>query len=264
MLTPDFTTAVDDLIKKAPSAWLDSACNELRSFPATASAEFVIQRQPSTNNPALSFLFADIVRKVENRMSWEALSWVLESTATAYGRWQNEQRVELLWAGPSPANQIAARRIDQVLYDLIGSAQREILLVTFAANKIQRLTDALVEALLRGVTVKLILEFEEESKGQLSYDAINAFPAAIQNQAEIYYWPMEKRGVNAYGKPGKLHAKAAVVDDQALIASANLTDDAFNRNMELGALFVGSEVVENLRRHLDTLIASHILVRWHR
>lgn len=55
-------------------------------------------------------------------MSWEALSWVLESIPIAYDRWQNEQRVELLWSGPLPAKQIAARRIDQVLYDLIGSA----------------------------------------------------------------------------------------------------------------------------------------------
>jgi cardiolipin synthase len=28
--------------------------------------------------------------------------------------------------------------------------------------------------------------------------------------------------------PGKLHAKAAVVDNQVLLSSANLTEDAFN------------------------------------
>jgi len=78
-----------------------------------------------------------------------------------------DQHVELLWTGPSPASQIPARRtrtIDQVLYDLIGSAKREILLVTFAAYKISRLTDGLVAAIGRGVAVRLILEFEEASK----------------------------------------------------------------------------------------------------
>ena len=34
--------------------------------------------------------------------------------------------------------------------------------------------------------------------------------------------------------PGKLHVKCAVVDGTALVGSGNLTDDAFNRNMELG------------------------------
>jgi hypothetical protein len=48
-----------------------------------------------------------------------------------------------------------------------------------------------------------------------------------------------QRELNANGKPGKLHAKAALVDGQALISSANLTDDAFNRNLELGALLAG-------------------------
>jgi hypothetical protein len=58
---------------------------------------------------------------------------------------QQEQNIELLWTGPSPDSQIPARRIDQVLYDLIDSAKREILLVTFAAHKISRLTAGLVK-----------------------------------------------------------------------------------------------------------------------
>lgn len=262
LMNEEFVTVVDALTRKAPQAWLISACEALRGFPVTASNEFVLQRFPATNNADLPFLMEDAVRMASKLMSWEALSWVIQSSAAQYIRSQKQQSVELLWAGPSPANQIQARRIDQVLYDLISGSQREILLVTFAAYKIQRLTDALTAALHRGVSVRLILEFEDESKGQLSKDAINAFSTEIQSLAEIYYWPLEKRELNAYGKPGKLHAKAAVVDDQALIASANLTDDAFNRNLELGALFVGGQIVENLRAHVDTLITSQILAKW--
>lgn len=261
-LSNEFVTTIECLLHEAPAGWLASSCELLRSFPSTATVEFVLQRLPATNNADLSFLMSDAVRQASIQMSWEALSRVIESSAVLHSRMKSEQSVELLWSGPSPANNIPARRIDQVLYDLISGAQREILLVTFAAYKIQRLIDALTAALRRGVTVRLILEFEEESKGQLSKDAINAFSPEIQSQAEIYYWPLEKRELNPYGKPGKLHAKAAVVDNQALIASANLTDDAFNRNLELGALFVGGQIVENLRAHVDTLIASQILAKW--
>jgi len=257
-----FVIAVENLARKAPSDWLFSACEALRSFPATATVEFVLQRLPVTGNADLPFLMEDTLRRASQLMPWEALSWVLESSAALHHRWKNEQTVELLWAGPSPANQISARRIDQVLYDLISNAQSEILLITFAAYKIQRLIDAITAALHRGVTVRLILEFEDESKGGLTKDAINAFSPVIKNLAEIYYWPLEKREVNDYGKPGKLHAKAAVVDNQALIASANLTDDAFNRNLELGALFGGGQIVDSLREHVDSLIASHILEKW--
>lgn len=261
-LPDEFVTAIESLLREAPAGWLASSCELLRSFPPTATVEFVLQRLPVTNNADLSFLMSDAVRQASVLMSWEALSRVIESSAVLHRRLQGKQSVELLWSGPSPASQISARRIDQVIYDLINSAQQDILLVTFAAYKIKHLTDALTAALQRGVRVRMILEFEEDSKGQLSKDAVNAFSAEIQSLAEIYYWPLEKRELNAYGKPGKLHAKAAVVDGQALISSANLTDDAFNRNLELGALFVGGEVVENLKTHLDSLIASQILVRW--
>ena len=178
------------------------------------------------------------------------------------GVWQQEQHIELLWTGPSPASQIPARRIDQVLYDLIGSAKRDILLVTFAAHKISRLTDGLVKAIGRGVPVRLILEFEETSQGQLSMDALNAFPEAIRQRSQIYYWPLDKRERNAYGKPGKLHAKVAVIDHQAVLSSANLTDDAFTRNLELGALFSSEEILERLRRHFDSLCADGTLKLW--
>lgn len=261
-LSDEFVTTIENLILEAPVGWLTSSCELLRSLPASATAEFVLQRLPATNNADLSFLTSDAVHQASAQMSWEALSRVIEASAVLNRRMQSAQSVELLWSGPSPASQLSARRIDQVIYDLINSAQQEILLVTFAAHKIKHLTDSLAAALKRGVRVRMILEFEEDSKGQLSKDAVNAFPSEIQSQAEIYYWPIEKRELNAYGKPGKLHAKAAVIDGQALISSANLTDDAFNRNLELGALFVGGEVVENLQTHLDSLIASQILVRW--
>jgi cardiolipin synthase A/B len=80
--------------------------------------------------------------------------------------------------------------------------------------------------------------------------------------AEIFYWPIEKRELNLFGKPGKLHAKAAVVDKQALLSSANLTDDAFLRNLELGVLFLGGEMPGKLRRHFEYLISAGTLLRW--
>lgn len=169
---------------------------------------------------------------------------------------------ELLWAGPSPASGMSARRIDQVLYDMIARAKRDILLVTFAAHKVRRLAEALTSASKRPqVRIRLVLEFGAESQNQLSHDALKAFPIELQNKAEIYYWPLEKRELNMFGKPGKLHAKAAVVDDEALLSSANLTDDAFLRNLELGALFTSGDMPAKLREHFEHLVATGTLAR---
>ena len=49
---------------------------------------------------------------------------------------------------------------------------------------------------------------------------------------------------------------AATVDDTALVGSGNLTDDAFNRNMELG-LLIGSKTTANaIYNHFMSLIAQ--------
>jgi cardiolipin synthase len=255
----DFTTAVENLIQKAPADWLFSACEALRSFPATATAEFVLQRLPTTNNADLSFLATKAVRQAYAMMSWEALSWTLQTTHATHIRWQADQHIELLWSGPSPANQIPARRIDQALYDLITNAKHEILLVTFAAAKIERLTGELLKAAQRGVRIRLILEFEQSSEGQLSYDALKAFPSALVSAAEVYHWPVEKRERNQAGKPGKLHAKVAVIDNAVLVSSANLTDDAFNRNLELGVMMHNPSLRETIAQYLNALVETRYL-----
>ena len=158
-----------------------------------------------------------------------------------------------------PSEQIPARRFDQALYDLIATAKREILLVTFAAAKIQRLTEQLLKAIQRGVKVRLILEFAEASEGQLSFDALKAFPSALVDSAEVYYWPVENRARNEAGKPGKLHAKLAVIDGVVLVSSANLTDDAFTRNLELGVKLSDPDVVRWAQDHIQGLIRDTTL-----
>ncbi len=164
-----------------------------------------------------------MVRLSEGAISWEALSSAIALCASVYARWQVERKVELLWAGPAPAGGMPSRRIDQALYDLVATAQKDILLVTFAAHKIHRLAEALASASRRGVRVRLIPKFGVQSQFQLSHDSLKAFPADLQAKAEIFYWPVEKREPDVLGKPGKLHAKAAVIDKQALLSSANLT-----------------------------------------
>jgi phosphatidylserine/phosphatidylglycerophosphate/cardiolipin synthase-like enzyme len=90
-------------------------------------------------------------------------------------------------------------------------------------------------------------------------DALNAFPLALVNASQIYHWPVEKRERNQAGRPGKLHAKVAIVDDFALVSSANLTDDAFNRNLEVGLLVKNAELLVRAKSYFDSLIATGAL-----
>lgn len=262
-MKPDLSESIDELVREGPRSWLEAVSKELQSWPADAQAEILVHRLPPTYNGDLSYRLREVLRLSVGAMSWEALGCALSLCAALYSRWQAEQKVELLWAGPSPARGMPARRIDQVLYDMISTAQKEILLITFAAHKIQRLADALALASARPqLRIRLLLEFGAHSQNQLTHDALKAFPPDLQSKAEIFFWPLEKRELNVFGKPGKLHAKGAVVDNQALLSSANLTDDAFLRNLELGALFTGGEMPAKLRQHFEHLVSNGTLVRW--
>jgi phosphatidylserine/phosphatidylglycerophosphate/cardiolipin synthase-like enzyme len=119
---------------------------------------------PAIYNADLARKLQSIVRGAQGKISWEALGWSIETSHLLYEKWRTSNSVELLWAGPCPSGQIAARRIDQVLYDLISESKRDVLLIAFAAYKIQRLNDALADAIRRGVSVRMILEFEGESE----------------------------------------------------------------------------------------------------
>jgi phosphatidylserine/phosphatidylglycerophosphate/cardiolipin synthase-like enzyme len=49
----------------------------------------------------------------------------------------------------------------------------------------------------------------------------------------------------------------------AIIGSANLTDDAFNRNMELGTLVRDAATVAAIGLHFEELIRRGVLVQVH-
>jgi cardiolipin synthase len=168
--------------------------------------------------------------------------------------------VSVIWTGPS-SNRFSARRTDQVLYDLLAKAEKRALIVTFAAHGIRRFCDALGAAQGRGVHVTLLLETEDGSAGQLSRDALAAFQGLPLAEIEVLHWPRQARETNAAGRPGKLHAKCAVIDDMVVVGSANLTDDAFNRNMELGLVTTDPVLAEAIIDHFQELQAEGLLRR---
>lgn len=216
------------------------------------------------------------IRKVTAGLLSQDAAWILTEAFRKHGsaKWSeiaaamttvdclagdNAPLTEVIWTGPANGR-FPVRRIDQVLYDLVSKAKKRIVLVTFAAHRVRHLCDHLTQAVDRGVELTLIVESENESEGQLTRDAIVAFRNVPAAKTHLYYWPLAKRERNQAGRPGKLHMKCAIVDNVALIGSANLTDDAFNRNMELGMIVREQATVENLAEHFRELIRAKVLV----
>jgi len=213
------------------------------------SPDSVSKSTEGLNNPDLAWLLSQAFSLAKDT-AWQEIAGAMVVIDQLVGG--KRPFADFVWSGPAHGR-FPVRRIDQVLYDLIAAAQRRILLVTFAVHRIAHLCAHLSTAVRRGVELTLIIEREEDSEGQLSVDALRAFRELPLERTKILYWPIEKRERNEAGYPGKLHAKCAIVDDTAIVGSANFTDDAFNRNVELGVVLREPSLVESLVSHFDEL-----------
>jgi phosphatidylserine/phosphatidylglycerophosphate/cardiolipin synthase-like enzyme len=169
--------------------------------------------------------------------------------------------VEMVWTGPAlPA--ATCRQTEQALLEVIQAATTRLTVVSYAIYRIPRLQDALVAAAHRGVHLRVIVETPHPSAGQQAYDTLRALGARVASVATVYYWPHARRPRGEGGNTGLLHVKCVVADGSHLfLSSANLTDQAFTVNMELGLLMRGGRLPEQVELHLQQLIDQGIFVK---
>jgi phosphatidylserine/phosphatidylglycerophosphate/cardiolipin synthase-like enzyme len=189
------------------------------------------------------------------------LASLLRGAAASEAARRRSESLELAWTGPAPRVS-TLRKTEQALLDVINRAQRDLWLVSFSAYRIESVCEALAAATARGCNVRLMLESKGESSGGLTSGGIDAMPAAIRAACACYVWPKEKRPVSRSGDLAKLHAKAAVADGEFLfVGSANLTDYAFDLNIELGVLVRNRSVATVVEQQLRWLVESGTMER---
>jgi phosphatidylserine/phosphatidylglycerophosphate/cardiolipin synthase-like enzyme len=170
------------------------------------------------------------------------------------------EHIELVWTGPN-APTVAIYRTDRTLLDVIASARRHLLVVTFTAYDVDAIREALRAALIRGVHVDLVLELAKADGGKVSFSPLGALAPANHDRLGLWVWPPEDRPTAPDGRYGTLHAKCAVADGRTLlVSSANLTGDALELNMELGVLVTGGDAPGRVRDHFLELIRRGVLV----
>jgi phosphatidylserine/phosphatidylglycerophosphate/cardiolipin synthase-like enzyme len=174
-----------------------------------------------------------------------ALSTSIDAARRAF-RLADEMKSTLVVTGPESTG-TPVRLTSQVVVDLIDRAKERILIVSFAAYRIAAVIEALDKAVNRGVVVDLILESPENLIGGGGSGAYSRF--------RVYSWPIAERSpVTA-----KLHAKAIVVDgERALLTSANLTNAAFDANVEIGILCEGGTFASQIQGHFLGLIRTRV------
>jgi len=252
-----------------PQEFLATIVSVARELPPPTLKALIAAFQANAARSGLERFAASPAAKTwlrELERAWElspevdarAVSLAIAASIEMSSSYARANGVQIAWTGPA-TEAVPVRRVDQVLYDLIESAGKEILLVTYAAYKANHALTALRRASERGVVVKLVIELARERGGKLSFDGLSAIKEAIP-ASKIFYWPPARRKLASPDALGSMHAKCLVADrKRAMISSANLTNSALEANMELG-LVVETFVASRLADHFDQLVLRGELV----
>lgn len=169
--------------------------------------------------------------------------------------------VDLVWTGPETLG-VTNRDTGVVVRELFGVAESEVLVAGFAVYQGRSVFKRLAERMEErpGLRVKLFLDIQRPpADTSLSAELVRRFAHRFRTQEwpgetlpEVYYDPRSLEADTV--KRSSMHAKCVVVDRRlALVTSANFTEAAQVRNVEVGALIRDGRFAARLATHFDIL-----------
>jgi hypothetical protein len=175
--------------------------------------------------------------------------------------------VDLVWSGPEAAG-VVNRDTGVVVRELFGEAETEVLAAGFAVYQGRAIFKRLAERMEErpGLRVKLFLDVHRPTgDASPADDLLRRFAHRFSTQE----WPGERppalfydpRSLDPEGvKRSSLHAKCIVVDRRsAFVTSANFTEAAQTRNIEVGALVRSARFAARLAEHFEALADAGML-----
>ena len=204
---------------------------------------------------------------LEPRHLAQVLSTLAEDRACQSSR--AGDAVDLVWTGPEPPG-TASRDTPVVVRELFAAAQSEVLVAGFAVYQGRTIFRALADRMDErpDLSVRMFLDVQRR-QGDTSIDS--AILSRYAHDFRAKQWP-GKRLPEVYYDPRSLardvpkraclHAKCVVVDrTTAFVSSANFTEAAQVRNIEVGVLIRSPRFSTQLAEHFEGLLAQHLLLR---
>lgn len=175
-------------------------------------------------------------------------------------------RPDLVWSYPEVPG-LHARDTRRVYEELLGAAERSIWASTYAFFDGHKAFEVLARRMdaRPDLRVTLFLNIQRRKGDTTAADAVvrkfadhfwtTDWPGS--SRPSVYYDP---RSLALDGPAGVLHAKAVVADDESVfITSANLTEAALDKNIELGLLLRDRHLAAGLVMHFRVLIERKIV-----
>ena len=175
--------------------------------------------------------------------------------------------IELVWTGPE-AGGVANRDTGVVVRQLFGEAKRTVMISGYRVYQGQVVFRALANHMDRdpNLKVRMYLDVHREAGDSSTESAILVrFAVWFADQVwpgrrlpEVYYDPRSLQV--ELGQRSSLHAKCVVIDsERSLVSSANFTEAAQLRNIEVGVLIRSRDFAERLAHHFESLAARGLL-----
>ncbi len=173
-----------------------------------------------------------------------------------------DEVVELVTTGPEAPGTIN-RDTSVVVRDLFRQAKESVLIVGYAIYQGQQVFKSLAERMeeIPSLDVKMCLNMTPDKTTDVESLIVRRFA----DQFKSKHWPNGARLPRVFFDPrsidpdksqrASLHAKCIVVDGkEVFISSANFTERAQNRNIEVGVKLASSKLADQLTEHFVKLI----------
>ena len=175
--------------------------------------------------------------------------------------------IDLVWTGPE-APGIVNRDTSVVVREMFQSARESVLIAGYAVYQGHAIFKTLAERadLYPTLSIKMYLDVQRSfNDGSSNAELVRRFAERFKNTQ----WP-DRRLPRLYYDPrsletdtsrrASLHAKCVVIDKrQAFVSSANFTEAAQTKNIEVGVLLENPAIARKIFDHFEILSASGIV-----
>lgn len=179
-----------------------------------------------------------------------------------------EDVIDVVTTGPE-ASGVTNRDTSVVVRELFTNARHSVLVAGYAVYQGQRVFGALADR-MQEVPKLNVRMFLDVARGPGDTSTISELVLRFASRFKTDQWPEGRplpevfffpRSLATDGeKRSSLHAKCIVIDRAvAFVSSANFTEAAQERNIEVGLLIHSPLIAEKLERHFESLVAEGLL-----
>jgi phosphatidylserine/phosphatidylglycerophosphate/cardiolipin synthase-like enzyme len=211
----------------------------------------------------------ELQRRVVDGMDCRHLADCLEVLGLDRGqRPAAEDRIDLVWTGPE-APGVVNRDTGVVVRELFQEARDSVLVAGYAVYQGHVVFKELAELADRDphLDVQMFLDIQRPPHdGSSPAELVSRFAGRFQDREwpgrrlpRLFYDPRSLESDPS--RRASLHAKCVVVDKRrAFISSANFTEAAQRRNIEVGVLLRLPAVARRLAEHFEALASSGLVL----